>query len=105
MYKYNILIDDWHRPLSYLVRKVYLYDDFFVNIDNKCIANDIINLCRQRDNSFHCANIASCSELNDILKIRHGSESEFGFDGFESRFLCQMIRNLESSVPNPQSFT
>ena len=69
MYKYNILIDDWHRPLSYLVRKVYLYDDFFVNIDNKCIANDIINLCRQRDNSFHCANIASRSELNDILKI------------------------------------
>ena len=49
MYKYNILIDDWHRPLSYLVRKVDLYDDFFVNIDNKCIANDIINLCRQRD--------------------------------------------------------
>ena len=42
---------------------------FFVNIDNKCIANDIINLCRQRDNSFHCANIASRSELNDILKI------------------------------------
>ena len=57
MYKYYILIDDWHRPLSYLVCKVYLYDDFFVNIDNKCIANDIINLCRQRDNSFHCANI------------------------------------------------
>ena len=28
MYKYNILIDDWHIPLSYLVRKVYLYDDF-----------------------------------------------------------------------------
>ena len=69
MYKYNILIDDWHRPLNYLVRKVYLYDDFFVNIDNKNIANDIINLCRQRDNSFHCAIIASRSELNDILKI------------------------------------
>ena len=32
MYKYNILIDDWHRPLSYLVRKVYLYDDFFLSI-------------------------------------------------------------------------
>ena len=29
MYKYNILIDDWHRPLSYLVCKVYRYDDFF----------------------------------------------------------------------------
>ena len=28
MYKYNILIDDWHRPLSYLVRKVYKNDDF-----------------------------------------------------------------------------
>ena len=42
---------------------------FFVNIDNKCIANDIINLCRQRDNSFHCANIASCLELTDVLKI------------------------------------
>ena len=72
MYKYNILIDDWHRPLSYLVRKVYLYDDFFVNIDNKCIANDIINhyiISRQRDNSFHCANIASRSELYDILEI------------------------------------
>ena len=68
MYKYNILIDDWHRPL-YLVRKVYQYHDFFFNIDNKCIANDIINLCRQRDNSFGCANIASRSELNDILKI------------------------------------
>ena len=69
MYKYNILIDDWHIPLSYLVRKVYLYDDFFVNIDNKNITNDIINLCRQRDNSFHCVNIASRSEINDILKI------------------------------------
>ena len=34
MYKYNILINDWHRSLSYLVCKVYLYDDFFVNIDN-----------------------------------------------------------------------
>ena len=41
----------------------------FVNINNKCIANDIIDLCRHRDNSFHCANIASHSELNDILKI------------------------------------
>ena len=69
MYKYNMLIDDWHRPLSYLVRKVYKYDYFFINIDNKCIANDNINLCRQRDNSFHCSNIASRSELNDILKI------------------------------------
>ena len=55
--------------LSYLVCKVYKYDDFLVNIDNKCIANDIIDLCCQRDNSFHCANIASRSELNDILKI------------------------------------
>ena len=69
IYKYNILIDDWHRTLRYLVRKVYKYDDLFVNIDNKCIANDNINLCCQRDNSFHCANIASRSELNDILKI------------------------------------
>ena len=37
MYKYIILIDDWHRPLSYLVCKVHKYDDHFVNIDNKCI--------------------------------------------------------------------
>ena len=35
-------------------------------IYNKCIA---IDLCRQRDNSFLCANIASRSELNDIPKI------------------------------------
>ena len=42
IYKYNILIDDWHRPLSYLARKIYKYDDHFVNIDNKCIANDSI---------------------------------------------------------------
>ena len=69
MYKYNILIDDWHRSLSYLVRKIYQYDDFFVNIDNKCISNDVINLCRQRDNSFHCANIASRLELTDNLNI------------------------------------
>ena len=69
MYKYNFLIDDWHRPLSYLVCKVYQYDDCFVNIDNECIANDIINLCRQRDNSFHSANIASRLELTDIQKI------------------------------------
>ena len=55
--------------LSYLVRKVYKYDDHFVNIDNKCIANDIIDLCRQCDNSFHGANIASHSELNDIIKM------------------------------------
>ena len=48
---------------------IYKYDDFLVNIDNKSIANDIINLCRQRDNPFHCATIASRSELNDILKI------------------------------------
>ena len=46
MYKYNILIDHWYRSLSYLVRKVYKYDDHFVNIDIKCIANDIIGLCR-----------------------------------------------------------
>ena len=59
MYKYNILIDDWHMPLSYLV---YKYDNHFVNIDNKCIANYIIDLCRHRDNSFHYANIASSSE-------------------------------------------
>ena len=45
MYKYNILIDDWHRPLGYLVRKVYTYDDHFVNDDNKCILNDIIDFC------------------------------------------------------------
>ena len=30
-----------------------LYDDHFVNIDNNCVANDIIDLCRQRDNYFH----------------------------------------------------
>ena len=54
MHKYNILIDDWHRPLSYLVRKVYLYDDFFVDIDNKCIANDIINLFGAKEiNTVH----------------------------------------------------
>ena len=29
MYKYNFLIKDWHRPLSYLVRKVYKYDNVF----------------------------------------------------------------------------
>ena len=70
MYKYNILIDDWQRPLSYLVRKVYKYDDHFVIIDNKCIANDIIDLCRHGDNPFHCANIDSRSVINDILKYR-----------------------------------
>ena len=32
-------------------------------------ANDMIDLYHRYDNSFHCANIASCSELNDILKI------------------------------------
>ena len=37
MYKYSILIDDWHGPLSYLVRKDYKYDDHFGNIDNKCM--------------------------------------------------------------------
>ena len=44
MYKYNIIINDWHRALNYLNRKVYKYNDLFVNIDNKCIANDIILL-------------------------------------------------------------
>ena len=53
----------------YLVRKVHNYDDHVVNIKNKCIANNIIDLCRHRCNSFHCANIASHSELNDMLKI------------------------------------
>ena len=45
-----------------------MYHDFLVTIDNKCIANDLIDLCRQRDNSFHCAKIVSSSDLNDILK-------------------------------------
>ena len=45
MSKYNNLIDHWHRPLCYLVRKVYTYDDHFVNDDNKFILNDIIDLC------------------------------------------------------------
>ena len=69
MYKCNILIDDRHRFLNYLVRKVHKYDDDFVKIDNKCIAIDIIGLCHHRNNSFRCANLASRSELNDILKI------------------------------------
>ena len=47
MYKYNIFIDESHRPLSYLVRKVCKYHDHFVNIENKCIANDIVDLYRQ----------------------------------------------------------
>ena len=68
MYKYNIVIDDWHRPLSYLVRKVYKYDDHFVNIDKKRIAIDVIDLCRRRDSSFHCA-ISFSFRINDILKI------------------------------------
>ena len=30
--------------LSYLVYKLHKYDNLFVNIDNQCIANDIIDL-------------------------------------------------------------
>ena len=44
MYKYNIFINDWHRSLSYLFAKFINMMIVFVNIDNKCIANDIINL-------------------------------------------------------------
>ena len=41
MNQYNIYINDWHRPLSYLIRKVYKYNDRYSNTDNMCIANDI----------------------------------------------------------------
>ena len=41
MYKYDISIDDWDQPLSYVVSKVFKYNTDHIIIDNVSVATDI----------------------------------------------------------------
>ena len=47
MYKYDISIDNWDQPLSYVVNKVFQYNTDHVIIDNVFTANVIIDLCHE----------------------------------------------------------
>ena len=68
MYKYDISIDDWDQPLSYVVNKVFKYNTNRV-IVNVFTANVIIDLCHERDNYYqYPLHLYSHVELNDFLK-------------------------------------
>ena len=69
MYKFDICIDDWDQPLSYVVNKVFKYNTDHIIIDNVSTANVIIDLCHERDNYYqYPLHIYSHLELKDFLK-------------------------------------
>ena len=69
MYKYDISIDDWDQPLSYVVNKVFKYNTHHIIIDNLFTANVIIDLCHKKVSYFQCPlHLYSHVELRNFLK-------------------------------------
>ena len=68
MYKYDIIINNWHQSINYVIKKVYTYDNDGTNCNDTCTANVIRELCHDRDTYHYPVNIGSCSEFNDFLK-------------------------------------
>ena len=65
MYKYDISIDDWDQPLSYVVNKVFKYNTDHIIIDNVFTVNVIIDLCHYYQYPLH---LHSHIDLKDFLK-------------------------------------
>ena len=69
MYKYDISIDDWDEPLSYVVNKVLKHNTDHLIINNVFTANVIIDLCHERYNYYqYLLHLYSHVELKDFLK-------------------------------------
>ena len=45
MYKYNISMYDWEKPLNVVMKKVFNYDSLHSNVDDICTATAIVDLC------------------------------------------------------------
>ena len=66
-YKYDISIDDWDQPFSYVVNKVFKYNTDHIISNNIFTANVIIDLCHERDNCHQCPlHLYSHVELKDF---------------------------------------
>ena len=67
MYKYDINMYDWGKPLNIVMQKVYAYDKLHTDVDIQCTANAIVDLCQDRDN--HRYDVFTSSDINDILQF------------------------------------
>ena len=67
MYKYNISMYDWEKPLNVLMKKVYNYASLHSNVDDICTATAIVDLCRDRDN--HRYDVITHSDIIDIIQM------------------------------------
>ena len=67
MYKYDINMYDWGKPLNIVMEKVYAYDKLHTDVDIQCTANAIIDLCQDRD--YHRYDVFTSSDINDILQF------------------------------------
>ena len=67
MYKYDINMYDWGKPLNIVMEKVYANDKLHTDVDIQCTANAIVDLCQDRDN--HRYDVFTSSDINDILQF------------------------------------
>ena len=67
MYKYNILYDDWSKPLCHILRKIIVYTDVHNSVDNICTCNAIIDLCNERDEHSSRSDIKA--DLNAFISM------------------------------------
>ena len=67
MYKYNISMYDWEKPLNVLMKKVYNYASLHSNVDDICTATAIVDLFRDRDN--HRYDVFTHSDIIDIIQM------------------------------------
>ena len=63
MYKYNISMYDWEKPLNV----VFNYDSLHSNVDDICTATAIVDLCR--DNNNHRYDVFTHSDIIDIIRM------------------------------------
>ena len=50
MYKYDINMYDWGKPLNIVRKKVYAFDSLYTYVDIQCTANAIVDLCQDIEN-------------------------------------------------------
>ena len=69
MYKYDINMYDWGKPLNIVMMTVYAYDGLHTDVDIQCTctANAIVDLCQDRDTQRY--DVFTSSDINDNLKI------------------------------------
>ena len=64
MFKYDFSIQDWYKPLSFILQKI---DSYLCirsgNIHDRCTATAINDLCSERDNCMYNYR----QDINDII--------------------------------------